>query len=102
MVRRQRTLTMTEDLTVPAAIPREGMIRVTVAGQDKDYQYHELGVTFESTDNEILEAVNRDVSEALGVNLLAGFTSGDYIIKRSTNSHNIAIFPASPAGVDKL
>jgi hypothetical protein len=72
-----------------------GKIIVTVESEDREYAYEDLSVTFESTPDEILEALKPIILEDTGVNILE---DGLYTVKKAENSGNIYIFPKSPAG----
>lgn len=72
-----------------------GKIIVTVESEDREYAYEDLSLTFESTPQEILEALQPIVLEDTGVNILE---DGLYTIKKAENSGNSYAFPKSPAG----
>lgn len=75
----------------------EGNITVILEGRDRTFEYDALGLTYESTDAEIIEALV-PIFEEEGVDLQSEFNNGGYIIKRSDNSHNIHLYPKSTAG----
>ncbi len=87
---RRRTTT-----TVTPATPT-GEIIVTLENEEKHYAYTTLGVTFDSTDQEVLEAVAPVVEEDTGVDILE---ESLYTVKSVTASQNKYLFPKSPAGV---
>ncbi len=72
-----------------------GRIVVTLESEEKEYAYNTLGVTFESSDQEILEAVAPVVEEETGVDILE---DGLYTVKKVESSHNAYLFAKSPAG----
>ena len=72
-----------------------GKIVVTLESEKKEYAYETLGVTYESTDQEILDAVAPVVEEETGVDILE---DGLYTVKSVTASQNKYLFPKSQAG----
>lgn len=81
--------------TTPTATTPTGEIIITLESEEKHYAYATLGVTFESTDQEILDAVAPVVEEETGIDILG---DGLYTIKKVESSHNTYAFPKSPAG----
>ncbi len=77
----------------------EGKITVILEGADRSFSYDELGLTYESSDEEVIEALN-PVFQEEGINLKDEWEEGGYTIKRSDNSQNIHLYPKSTAGVD--
>ncbi len=73
-----------------------GRIIVTLESQEVPLEYETLGVTFESTDSEILEAIAPVVEEETGVDILE---DGLFTVKKVESSQNSYIFPKSPAGL---
>lgn len=80
------------------AIAPIGEIIITLASREKHYPYDRLSVTYDSTDEEILNAVAPVVMEEEGFNLREEQEEGAYTVKRVEESHNIFIFPKSTAG----
>ncbi len=76
-----------------------GEIIITLASQEKHYSYGRLSVSFDSTDEEILDAVQPVVLEETGINILEDRSEGNYTIKRVEESKNLYIFPKSVAGI---
>ncbi len=81
--------------TATTAAPT-GQILITLESEEKTYQYDALGLTYDSTDSEILDAVAPIVEEETGVDILE---EGLFTVKKVESSHNIFIFPKSPAGI---
>lgn len=72
-----------------------GQILITLESEEKTYQYDALGLTFESDDQNILNAIAPIVEEETGVDILE---DGLFTVKKVESSHNVFIFPKSPAG----
>lgn len=71
-----------------------GEIIVTLTNNEKHYDYDRLGVTFDSSDQEIFTALAPILLEEEGFVL-----SNDIMAtKRMTESQNTFVFPKSPAG----
>lgn len=79
----------------------EGKITVVLEGTDRSFPYTDLGVTYDSSDEEIVDALNPIFAEE-GINLKDEWQNGGYMLKRADNSQNIHLFPKSTAGVDVL
>jgi len=79
----------------------EGKITVILEGEDRTFNYADLGVTYESSDEEIVNALSPVFGEE-GINLKDEWEDGGYTLKRSDNSQNIHLYPKSTAGVDTL
>ena len=71
-----------------------GEIIVTLASDEKHYEYERLSVSFDSSDEEIIEAVNPVLEEEEGTSL----DLSDWTVKRVESSKNIYVFPKSTAG----
>ena len=76
-----------------------GKIIITLESTDKSYDFEPLSVSFESTDEEIIEALSPILEEEEGFNLKEEYEDGNYTIKRADNSKNLYIFTKSTAGV---
>ena len=72
-----------------------GQILITLESEEKTYKYDALGLTFESDDQNILNAIAPIVEEETGVDILE---DGLFTVKKVESSHNVFIFPKSPAG----
>ena len=79
---------MTRNISEPT-----GDIEIILASTEKHYTYDQLGVDFDSSEEEILSAVGPLVLEEEGVNI-----EEDFIVKKVENSHNVKIFPKSTEG----
>lgn len=75
-----------------------GKITVVLSGTEKNYEYADLGLTFESTDSEILDALQPILLEEESFNIKEEQADGYYTIKRQADSKNIFLFPKSTAG----
>ncbi len=73
-----------------------GQIIVTLASEDKPFDYERLDVSFDSTDEEILSALAPVLLEEEGFNIEDAEET--FTVKRAENSHNIYVFPKSTAG----
>lgn len=76
-----------------------GEIIVTLESDEKHFSFEDFNITFDSTPEEILDAVSPAILEQFGVNIKED--QGDYIytVKKVESSGNVYIFPKSPAGV---
>lgn len=74
-----------------------GKIIVVVESEEKEFSYEELGVTFDSSSEEILKAVQPAILEATGVNIEEDEESL-YYVKKIETSKNVYILPKSVAG----
>lgn len=77
---------------------RTGNITVVLSNDEKHYEFEALGVTFESTDAEILDALYPVLMEEEGFNIKEEQAEGYYTLKRQQDSKNIFVFPKSTAG----
>ena len=75
-----------------------GEIIVTLASKELKYSYEQLGVTFDSSDSEILDALQPVVLEEEGFDVKEEQDEGAYTLKRVDSSKNIYLFPKSTAG----
>lgn len=76
-----------------------GEIIVTLASEDKHFSYDRLSVGYESTDQEVLDALAPVLLEEEGFDIRNELTNGAFTIKRADNSQNIYVFPKSTAGI---
>ncbi len=74
-----------------------GQVIVTVESQDRTYSFDQLSVNFDSSNEEILAAVQPIILEDTGVNISED-DENLYTVKKAENSGNIYVFPKSPAG----
>lgn len=75
-----------------------GVINLVIDSRSFDFSYVDYGLTPESTDAEIIAALQANILENHGFNLEQTIAQHDYIIKRAENSNNIYIFPKATAG----
>lgn len=75
-----------------------GEIIVTMSSSEKHYSYDSLNVGFESTDKEILDALEPVLLEEEGFDIKEEQEEGYFTIKRVDSSQNIYVFPKSTAG----
>lgn len=78
--------------------PTVGEITITLDSVDRKYQYADFGLTYDSTDEEIVAALTPNLQESEGFNLREEYADRAYTIKRMDDSKNIYIFPKSTAG----
>ena len=71
-------------------------IRVVVENEERVIQYEDVGVTFDSSSDEIIEAIAPGILEDTGVDINA---EGLYTVKKTEDSQNVYVFPKSPAGL---
>lgn len=74
-------------------------IIVTLESNEKHFNQEDFGVTIDSTDQQILDAVAPAILEEFGVNLKEDQGDYIYIVKKVSESGNIFVFPKSPAGL---
>lgn len=77
---------------------REGKIIAVLASREHEYSLDQMGLTMDSSDSEVLVAME-PVFEEEGISLDG--ISQTYIVKRQTDSGNIYIFPKSTAGTGR-
>ncbi len=76
----------------------EGKIIVTLASEEKVYEYDKLGVTFESPNNEIIDAVANLILEEDGINIKEDSGEGVYVVRKVQKSKTAYLFPKAVAG----
>lgn len=76
----------------------EGEITVVLESDERKYQYDTLGLSFTSTDAEIMDALAPVITEDTGVDMKEQFEDGYWTIKRTDATNNIYVFPKSTAG----
>lgn len=72
----------------------ENKIIVIINGEEHSYDYETFGLTFDSTDSEIITAISGAVSESFGTDI-----SQYYKVQKVLNTRNIYIIPNSVAGI---
>ena len=91
---------MTQDLNVRNAAvvdmaPTSGNVIVVVGGEDQVFSQEVLGINMDSSNEDILTAVN----QAIEVDLREeGEDDWTYTVRKATNSENIYVYPKPVAG----
>lgn len=75
-----------------------GEVIVTLASTERHYSYEDLGVNFNSSDDEVLDALQSFLLDDEGFNIRESQEDGLYTMKRVESSQNIYVFPKSTAG----
>lgn len=76
-----------------------GEVIVTLSSEEKRYDYERLAVSYDSSDEEILNALQPVLLEEEGFDIREEQRDGYFTIKRVESSQNIYVFPKSTAGV---
>lgn len=71
-----------------------GEIIVTLASDEKHFDFDRFDLTFDSSDSEIIDALNPVLEEEEGTIL----EEGEWVVKKIDSSGNIFLFPKSSAG----
>lgn len=80
---------------VRGTVRAEGEIIVVLESEERKYSYDQLGLTFESSDQEVMGALQPVVLEETGINI----SEEDlYTIRSVEESGNKYVMPKSPAG----
>ena len=74
-----------------------GEIIVVLESAEKHYSYDQLGLTFESSDEEVLKAIQPVILEETGINILED-DEELYTVRSVEESKTKYVFPKSPAG----
>ena len=82
----------------PRRAQTQGEIVVVLESEEKRFSYDQLGLTFESSDKEVLDALQPVILEETGINILEEDNESLYTVKSVEESGNKFIFPKSPAG----
>jgi len=72
---------------------------VTMASSEKHYPFDKLSIGFNSTDEEILDALAPVLLEEEGFDIRQEQRDGYFTIKKVDDSQNIYVFPKSTAGL---
>ena len=72
-------------------------IIVCVNGADRFYDYEQFGLSFDSSDGDIIGAIRPAVRETFGVDIGTG-ASSLYKTRKAVESRNIYVIPNSTAG----
>ena len=75
-----------------------GEIIVVLNSSEKKFNFADFSVTFDSSDNEILEAIAPRLLEEEGFDIREQQDEGLYTVKKQEDSGNVYIFPKSTAG----
>ena len=77
----------------------QGEIIITLQSDERHFQYDQLGLSFDSTDQEVLDAVAPVILEETGLNIKEEGDNGElYTVKSQEASQNKYLFPKSVAG----
>ena len=83
------------DLTINSGEVTNKII-VSIAGDDTILEYANLGLTFDSREEEVLAAIRPVIQEAHQMDIQDG--GWLYKVRKATNSRNIHVIPNSTAG----
>jgi len=75
---------------------RTGEIIVTLANEEKHFDYDRFNLSFDSSDREILDAIAPVLLEDEGFDI--NDADETFTVKRVQDSQNIYVFPKSTAG----
>ena len=75
-----------------------GEIIVVLESGERRYSYDQLGLTFESEDQVVMDALQPLILEETGINIREEDNENLYTIRRVEETHNLFCFPKSPAG----
>jgi hypothetical protein len=90
MTRRVRTLTATETTEIAPA----GVVTVVLESEEKSFPLEQLGLTYDSTSDEIMRAVSAPLLDDYGVDL----NDNVYVVRKLQNGRDVLLFPKSVAG----
>ena len=86
------------EMVDPSADQITGMLYTVLDGQDYQVALNTLGLTFDSTEAEILNAIRPIIQEVYNIDIMRN-GSWLYKVRKATNSQNIHVIPNSTAGV---
>jgi len=75
-------------------------IIVAVAGDDLIVRYEDYGLTFDSSENDILSALRPMIREKFGSDIQDSYGAWLYKTRKATESKNIYLIPNSTAGAE--
>ena len=78
--------------------PMRNEVEVTVGGQDNAIPFGSLGIDMESSDRDVLNAVRPAVLEMDGVDLNDESGEVAFVVRRSSNTNVIHVYPKPVAG----
>lgn len=85
---------MTEQNDTPEIEEQTGMVRITLEGREIPHTQEQLGVTMDSTEDEILAAVRNIVAE----NIVDDSGEFSYTVRKAFNTKTIFVYPKPVAG----
>lgn len=74
-------------------------IIVSISGEDEFLRYQDYGLTFESTEQQVLEAIRGTILEKYGADLKDASGRWLYKMRKATQRQNLHIIPNSVAGL---
>jgi len=74
-------------------------IIICIVGKDKTYSFEDYGLTFDSSNETILETLHPNIEETFGVSIKEG-SDWLYKVQKAVNSQTIYVVPNSTAGKD--
>lgn len=80
-------------------VETNGEIIITLESEERHYQYDTLGVSFDSTNGEIIAAISPMLREDVGIEMQEEYSEGNWTLKKVESSGNCYIFPKSTAGI---
>jgi len=80
-------------------VETNGEIIITLESEERHYQYDTLGVSFDSTNEEIIAAISPMLREDVGIEMQEEYSEGNWALKKVESSQNTYIFPKSTAGI---
>lgn len=75
-----------------------GEVIVTLSDRELHFGYDQLSVNFNSTESEIIDALQPILLEEEGFDITENQDDGLYTIKKVEQSQNVYVFPKSTAG----
>lgn len=80
-------------------IENPGEITITLESEERKFGYEAMGIGYNSSDQEIIDALSPMIEEDVGLDLASEFSNGNWTLKRIDSSQNIYVFPKSTAGM---
>lgn len=78
----------------------QNKIVIAVAGEDLIVDYADYGLSFESTDHDVLEALRPAIQERFNVDIKDSYSGWLYKTRKANESKNIYLIPNSTAGAE--
>jgi len=88
---------MNETTQTPGTEELHDKVMLTAGGQDYIYDFEQLGVNFDSSEREILAAVDGIIRE-VNLSLVDDENEYTFTVKKSTNTRVVHIYPKDGAG----